>query len=170
MTNSLSSQYLILLETFYNGIILGIIYHTVTVLVYYVTKKVSISDIFFSIIGGIFTLDVFYNVTYLNLRYYSILGFILGILTYYIVLSKIYKLALISILNTFNKIIKNINCKYRRKKKCFYVKHKKSILKTKKIINKVFNVPININMSYNKLKLIYKKRDKKKHGKKHSSS
>lgn len=159
MIKDIYSQYLILFETFYGGFILGILYHTITIIVYKITKKINISDLCFCLVAAVFTIDLFFKTTYFNLRYYSILSFILGFIAYYFIISPIYKKILFFITgkieNTNIKIKKKIYIKKTKLKK----KYNGPISKIKTLLKHILSIPLKIKISYNDFR-IYKNKKK----------
>ena len=156
MNENIYLNYLVILETFYGGFILGILYHTITIFTYFITKKIAISDFFFCICAIIFTIDLFFKTTYFELRYYSILSFIFGFIIYYFFLSPFYKKILFFITKKLSQIkisfFKNANkIKIKTKKK-----YQRPISKIKTLLKHILSIPLKIKISYNTLKT-YKK-------------
>lgn len=164
MNNNLYPEILIFIETFYGGCILGLLYHTITISVYRITKKVMLSDICFCIVFFIFTINLFYKTTYFDLRYYSILGFLLGFILYYYLISSFYKLLLNYVFNKFENFKNIIKNKLKERKYKFYIKHKKKILKVKSLLKNIKSIPLKIKMSYNKFN-IYRNKEGLDNGK-----
>ncbi|MGN8914427.1 spore cortex biosynthesis protein YabQ [Anaerofustis butyriciformans] len=156
MTDTIYSQYLILFETFYGGFILGVMYHTITIIVYAITKKINLSDLCFCLVGAVFTIDLFFKTTYFDLRYYSILSFILGFVAYYFIISPIYKKFLFFITSKIGLTNKKIKRKINIKKNKIKKKYKGPIIKIKTLLKHILSIPIKIKISYNNFK-IYKK-------------
>ncbi|EDS72523.1 spore cortex biosynthesis protein YabQ [Anaerofustis stercorihominis] len=157
MNNNLYSQYLVLLETFYGGCILGILYHTITIIIYALTKRVTLSDLCFCLVAGVFTVNLFFKTTYFDLRYYSVLSFVLGFTAYYFLISPFYKSLLLFITRKLGLIKTNTKKGIVKRKRKFVKKHQKSIGKIKSLLKRFLSIPLKIKMSYNKFKVYLKK-------------
>lgn len=160
MRENLYTQIFLMLDTFYGGIIIGFLYHTITILVYETTKKQSLSDMAFWSVGNILLINLFFKTNYFYLRIYLILGFILGITLYYLVISPIYKMVLYFFIQKGRKIKRKTKRKINRKKKYLAIKYKRPISKYKLIIKKTLNIPISLKIRYNKFKSYYKNKDR----------
>ncbi|WP_366934123.1 spore cortex biosynthesis protein YabQ [Anaerofustis sp.] len=157
MNSTLYSQYLILLETFYGGCILGILYHTITITVYAITKKVTLSDLCFCLVAGVFTVNLFFKTTYFDLRYYSVLSFVLGFVAYYFFISSFYKKILFFIVGSIRNFCNKIKKSMRRKRNKWSSKYNKPIGKIKTLLNNILSIPLKIKMSYNTFKIYHAK-------------
>lgn len=160
MRENLYTQIFLMLDTFYGGIIIGFLYHTITILVYETTKKQSLSDMAFWAVGGILLINLFFKTNYFYLRIYLILGFIIGLVLYYSLVSPIYKRILYFFINKSRKFKQKTKKKINRKKKYLAIKYKKPISKYKLIIKRILNIPISLKIRYNKFKNYYKNKDR----------
>lgn len=159
MKENIYTQIFLMLDTLYGGIIIGFLYHTITILVYEMTKKQSLSDIAFWSVGSILLINLFFKTSYFYLRIYLILGFILGISLYYFIISPVYKKILYFFIIKNRKFNQKARKRLRRKKKYLLIKYKKPISKYKSIIKKTLNIPKSLKIRYNKFKNYYKNKD-----------
>lgn len=145
-----------LLKIFYAGIIIGFIYDSISNIIYFITKKISLSDVIFWIIGIILILNIFFSASFLSLRFYLLAGFVLGWGMYYFLVSPFYKkifktvLCGMSFLYTKTKNYANV-----RKEK-IKIKYKKPITKMNIGLKRARKLPFYFKMKYNKLKRLKK--------------
>ncbi|ADD03349.1 spore cortex biosynthesis protein YabQ [Thermoanaerobacter mathranii subsp. mathranii str. A3] len=100
MVITIQSQIYAFLVTVYGGFVLGFIYDIfkVTRQVFRLRKTFSnIADIIFWLFGTITMLYFMYISNYVEIRFYSFLGFAIGIILYYVLLSYFITQALIGV-------------------------------------------------------------------------
>ncbi|WP_066500760.1 spore cortex biosynthesis protein YabQ [Abyssisolibacter fermentans] len=147
-------QILIFLTTIYGGLIIGFIYDLYRVFRYFIKPKrlaTLIEDLLFWILISIISIGILFYSNWGQLRGYVLLGFILGVLIYSLLLSKIIIKAMIKIIGLLIKpiiyilrylvlplkYIKNILVKMR-------LKINKKVIKHKKRIKRILSLPYRI--------------------------
>lgn len=147
-------QILIFLTTVYGGLIIGFIYDLYRVFRYFIKPKglaTLIEDLLFWILISIIAIGILFYSNWGQLRGYVLLGFILGVLIYSLLLSKIIIKAMIKIIGLLIKsiiyilrylvlplkYIKNILVKMR-------LKINKKVIKHKKRIKRILSLPYRI--------------------------
>lgn len=144
------------LKTLYGGILLGFIYDSINRVIYFATNKIALSDIIFWIIGVVLILNIFFSASYLNLRLYLVLGFIIGWLLYYFFVSPLYRKLLSIFFSGFNFCFgktKNFISENNKKMK---IKYKKPIAKINVGLKRIRKLPFKCKMQYNKLRKVKK--------------
>jgi spore cortex biosynthesis protein YabQ len=111
MVITIQSQIYAFLVTVYGGFVLGFIYDIfkVTRRVFRLKKTFSnIADIIFWLFGTITMLYFMYISNYVEIRFYSFLGFAIGIILYYVLLSNFIIRALIGVCEFAIKFLKKM--------------------------------------------------------------
>lgn len=154
MNNEFYFQLYGFLKTFYGGIIIGFIYDSISKIIYFTTKKLTISDVIFWLVGFVLILNIFFNASYLSLRGFLVFGFILGWSLYYFLVSPFYKKILNYIFHKSESYKKNLEILAKKEKEKIKIKYKEPIRKINVGLKRIRNLPFDIKMQYNKLNKI----------------